>query len=141
MKRDLSSGGQSEIMLRNGRILKVDREPEQLLNETLIYLGSNLKARRSAAKHVHQIKQFIPIVIDSETGITFFPLHRQTDYCRYYINSFYYLNYADQQITFTNQTCLKIALSEAFVRRQYEKSLTMMDSQKKIREQKIKYDY
>ncbi|TDM12419.1 competence protein ComK [Macrococcus lamae] len=141
MKRDWNSEGKTEIMLKNGRMITTEIDPEKLLNQTLIYLGSSIKARRTTAKKIFNIKQFIPVVIDSDIGMTFFPLHKQSDYCRYYINSYYFLDYTEQQIIFTNKTRLKISLPEAFVRRQYEKSLSMMDSQRKIREQKINYDF
>lgn len=141
LRRDESTHGKTEVVLRNGNIISVDTDPDKLLNQTLILLGSNMKARRTTAKKVHKIKQFIPIVIDSEMGIAFFPLHKQTDYCRYYINSNYFYDYVDEQIVFTNNAILLSSLPESFVRRQYERALSMVDYQKKIREQKIKYDY
>lgn len=141
--RNEETKGRTFIWLKSGRYMSVQQDPDRLLDHTLQLLGSNLKARRAAGKQLLQCKQFTPILIDEQLKIVFFPLHKQTEYDRYYINSHYYLQALGTPTTihFTTGLTLKVKQTAAFIERQHAKSLCMIDSQTKIKETQLNYEY
>lgn len=141
--RNEETEGMTLICLKNGKKLFVPHEPDKLLDHTLRLLGSNLKARKAAGKQLLQCKQFTPILIDEELKIVFFPLHKQSEYNKYYINCHYYLQASGTPtvIHFTTGMTLSVKQPAAFIERQHSKSLCLIDSQKKIKETQLNYEY
>lgn len=125
----------TEIYYADKQMMHINRRPEQLLQDWLINLGSSVQAKKEAARRQLQVSQYLPILIDPEWRVVFFPLHRQNDYCQLFINSDYFLKVQNEVIYLTNGDTVSWDCSSHFINRQYQRSLMLIDAQRKIRAQ------
>ncbi|GGA98456.1 hypothetical protein ERX37_04715 [Macrococcus hajekii] len=105
IRRSNSTSGMTEIAYYDGKTERVDKTPDQLLNETLHMVNSSLTASRESMKIVMKYSHYPPVVIDASQNFVFFPLHKRQSYEMCYINNQHFLqaiDFEDTIIYFTN---------------------------------------
>lgn len=133
---------ETHIMTIEGHIHEVHHDPDRIIEHTLTLLGSNLKARKKAAKQLLQESKYLPILIDDLTKVVFFPLHTTKDHVKIYINASHILTIEGDHnaiIHFTNHTTLQTSVSKKFITKQRKRALLMVDCQQKVYEHHFIY--
>lgn len=64
--------GRTELRRFNEQTIIMDRTADQLLDDTLVLLGSSLKTRKSSARVLMRTKKYIPIMMEAHLNWAFF---------------------------------------------------------------------
>ncbi|MBQ5153022.1 competence protein ComK [Macrococcoides caseolyticum] len=136
--------GRTELRRFNEQTIIMDRAADQLLDDTLVLLGSSLKTRKSSARVLMRTKKYIPIMMEAHLNWAFFQVHQNKQHYKAYINQKYvtYIEGSDEytDITFLDGAKLRLPQKVKHVQKQYEKCICFVDTQHKIIKRQSLYD-
>lgn len=128
--------GQTEILTHMEERRIVETRPDVLLEDTLIYFGSNLKTRKQSAKVLTGQKHHLPIIIEATLEWMYFPVHQKKTHFQLYINHkmmYHFEGNKDKTIIyFVDDQQIEVQQSISFIKKQHHKALLLSDLQTKI---------
>lgn len=129
-------GGNTEIITAEGESRFVDKRAEQLIDETLIYFGSNIKTRRQSARVLIQHTHHLPIIIEPTLQWMYYPVHQSKAHFQLFLQHQMIYHFEGNKHTtiihFINNTQLEVPQNIAFIQKQHQKALLLADMQSKI---------
>ncbi|MGK0553103.1 competence protein ComK [Macrococcus capreoli] len=130
------AGGKTKIYYLNGQVTIVERRVEKLLDDTLIYFGSNLKTRRLSAKVLTQQAHHLPIIIEPTLHWMYYPVHQSKAHFQMYVQHSMIYHFEGNKdhttLYFINNMQVDVPQSIAFIQKQHLKALYLADMQSKI---------
>lgn len=128
--------GKTALYFIDGNIEYIDLTPEQLITDTLLYFGSNIKTRKQSAKVLANISHHLPIIIEAHLKWMYFPVHQTKTHFQMYVNHrmIYTIEGTKEQsvIYFINGQSIKVNQRKNFIIKQLQKALLIADIQEKI---------
>ncbi|WP_414044600.1 competence protein ComK [Macrococcus equi] len=131
-----SAGGSTEIYPLEGDLRCVNVRPEKLIDQTLIYFGSNIRTRRQSAKVLTGYTHHLPVIIEPTLEWMYYPVHQSKAHFQLFLNykSIYHFEGNKHQTTiyFINGSLIEVPQNVSFVQKQHQKALYLADVQAKL---------
>lgn len=128
--------GKTQIYSFCGDVRIIDERAEKLLDQTLIFFGSNIKTRRQSAKVLTRHMHHLPIIIEPSIQWMYYPIHQSKTHFQLFIQHqmiYHFEGKKDQtRIFFINNMELVVPQNINFIHKQHQKALLLADLQSKI---------
>lgn len=128
--------GKTKVYSYCGDVRIVDERAEKLLDQTLIFFGSNTKIRRQSAKVLMNHMHHLPIIIEPSIQWMYYPVHQSKAHFQLFIQHqmIYHLEGGKDSTTiyFVNNMELVVPQNIKFIHKQHQKALLLADLQSKI---------